>query len=204
MPKYLVLAALMLLSCSGLAQEVNAAVATAAAGSSSAGDFLTMPPYQGNRSAGTFGSGTVNVLAVLPFYVEHALVVRSMKASVSTKGAVPDIFYYAGIYTTDGVLISWGRIPCGSDAQTGIVAAALSARVNLKRGLYLFASGSDDPNQAGTGAAFGQNYQFDTDMMNMLPGSGTAANTISNGTMPLSLGTVTEPYPYSAPFVVFY
>jgi len=173
-----------------------------------AGDFLTLPPpFGGAPGQNTFdiGSpGTQNMLAVLPFYLDRTIPVANVRASVTQLGTASNIFYYPCIYSQVGRLLTFGKIPCGADAALGIISVALSAPVTLVRGIYLFASGSDDPNPINSGAAAGAAYGYDSNLMNMLPGGGTAGNLISAGAPPGTLGTITEPYQYSAPYVVVY
>jgi len=171
-----------------------------------AGDFLALPPYQGTRGTHGFGFGTPNKLAVLPFTVDRVINLKNSKVSVQTLGAVPGIFYYVGIYNSTETLVTWSKTPCGSADATGIIEELLVSAVTLFPGNYLLATGTDDPDTGESDEAQGGNYDYNGNglLMQVLPGSGIAADEISGGQMPVTLGTVSGQYPYSAPFVVMF
>lgn len=163
------------------------------------GDYYTYPPFEGNRSAGAFYTGSLNV-AVMPVLVNRNLVLTHAAIGINGVSTTANVFYYFGIYNTTGNLLSSAKIPVGSGSPTGQVSVALSSQVTLTPGMYLFCQGSDDTSAVATG----QNYQFDTDLQNLIPGAGQAANSISGGAMPSTLGTVSGPWPNSCPFICLY
>jgi hypothetical protein len=165
-----------------------------------AGDYYTYPPFEGNRSAGVFYPGYLNV-AVMPVFLSRTMVLSNAKMSINAASTVSNVFYYFGIYNLSQQLLTSATFPIGLGTPTGIQQVALSTPVTLSRGMWLFCQGSDDTGSHATG----MNYQFDTDLMNMIPGGGKAPNSIANGMLPSTLGgSIVEPWPDSAPYICLY
>lgn len=159
------------------------------------GDFLTFPPYQGQRSAGVFQFDATDVgkVAVMPVRVDRYVKLRRGRVSVAIPGS-SGTYYYFGAYDAEGRRITWAKFPIDA---AGFISAPLSRPILLRPGLYRFCVACDDPALTGQG----ENYLFDSDLMNMLPGGGLAENRIENEEMPECLGDVVEPWPYSAPYI---
>lgn len=180
----------------------NTKQTTAAGGSAGpfAGDYYTFPPFEGNRSAGAFYPGSLNV-AVMPVYLSRNIVLTNAKISINAPSTTPGVFYYFGIY--DPVtknLLSFAKFPIGVGAGTGIKSQPLQSQITVPQGMMLFCQGSDDVGSVGSG----MNYQYDNDLMNMFPGGGTSTAVISGGALPANLGAVSGNWPDSSPYIMLY
>jgi hypothetical protein len=165
-----------------------------------AGDYYAYPPFEGNRSGGAFYPGSLNV-AVMPVYLSRNIVLTNAKISINAPSTTPGVFYYFGIY--DPVtknLLSFAKFPIGVGAGTGIKSQPLQPQITVPQGMALFCQGSDDTTSAGSG----NNYQFDTDLMNMFPGGGSSTTLIAGGALPFNLGAVTGAWPDSSPYIMLY
>ena len=97
-------------------------------------------------------------------------------------------------------LLSFAKFPIGVGAGTGIKSQPLQPQITVPQGMALFCQGSDDTTSAGSG----NNYQFDTDLMNMFPGGGSSTTLIAGGALPFNLGAVTGAWPDSSPYIMLY
>ena len=162
------------------------------------GDYYSYPPFQGNRSAGVY-FGSLKV-AVMPVLIQRNLTLRHASIGINGVSTDPNVFFYFGIYNTSGILQTSATFPIGAGNPTGRVTVALSSPVTLTPGMWWFCQGSDDT----TATATGQNYQFDTDLQNFIPGVGQSTNLISGGALPGTLGTISGVWPDSSPFVMLF
>jgi len=166
--------------------------------------MLVLPQFQGAVFDGMSFGYQANALEVLPFLVDRPTSITHHQRQIIQLSSYAGCFAYAGIYAPSGKVVTWGKIPVGSGDNLGVVSAALVQPTSLAPGIYLWAFGSDAVDTGEPTGALGDGYLFDTDMMNMLPGGGSASSELSGGQMPATLGKVSEPYRSSLPVVCFY
>lgn len=167
-----------------------------------AGDFIEFPPYEGNASNGHFQwtLATIGKLSVLPVFIDRNIVLTQGQVSVMTAATTPGTFYYVMIYSVDGgTLLGYLKFPIDTINRHATV-SVIGGPITLTPGIYKFAVACDEPAQI----AIGANYLFDSDFLNMIPGGGTSSLSIVAGVPPTTLGVVTQPWPYSAPYVCLY
>lgn len=150
--------------------------------------FLPQITIPQNGASTTVVAGTANQLRVVQVVIPYTITVGKVVTNIATTSSGS---FYAGVYDSSGNFLLGATLSC---ATLGGVSTSLTTPVTLTPGTYLYAYSASDTTCAASGASFSGGW------FNMLDKNttrtGTAANSVSSGTMPSTLGTLT----YSSSF----
>jgi len=143
---------------------------------------ITIPQ---NAAAGTVVAGTANQLRVMQVVIPYTITVGKVVANVTTASSGQNIF--VGVYDSTGnTKLVEAALSCTS---ANGVSTSLGSAVTLTPGVYLYAVSASDTTCAASGASLSGGW------FNMLDKNttrtATAANSVSGGVMPSTLGTLT-------------
>ena len=142
---------------------------------------ITLPQA---ASISTVVAGTANQLRVMQVELPMTITVGKVVANVTTISAGQNIF--VGVYDTSGNKLLEAALSC---AALNGVSASLATPVTLTPGTYLYAVSASDTTCAASGTSLSGGW------FNMLDKNttrtATAANAVSGGVMPSTLGTLT-------------
>jgi hypothetical protein len=151
---------------------------------------ITIPQ---NTAAGTVVAGTANQVRVVQVVVPYNITVGKVVGNITTISAAQNMF--VGVYDTSGGKLLEAAVSC---AALNGVSTTLGTPVTLTPGTYLYAYSASDTVCAASGAALSGGW------FNMLDKNttrtATAANAVSGGVMPATLGTLT----FSSSFTPIY
>lgn len=129
-------------------------------------------------------AGTANQLRVMQVVIPYTITVGKVVANVTTVSASQNIF--AGVYDSSGNKLLEAALSC---AALNGVSTSLGSAVTLTPGTYWYAYSASDTTCQASGAALGGGW------FNLLDKNttrtATAANSVSGGVMPSTLGTLT-------------
>jgi hypothetical protein len=143
--------------------------------------YITVP--QGS-STGTVAAGTANQLRVVEFVLPLTITVGKVVSNITTLSAGQTL--YAGVYDLSGNKLLEAALSCGT---ANGVSVTLGTAVALQPGTYFYAVSASDTTCAGSAISMSGGWQ--NMMTKNTARMGTAANSVSGGVMPATLGTVT-------------
>ena len=141
---------------------------------------ITIP--QGTVTAAQVTS-TANQLRVVQVVIPYTITVGKVVANITTVSATGNLF--AGVYDSSGNLKLSGTLSC---AALNGVSTTLTTPVTLTPGTYLYAYTASDTTCQASGASLGGGWSNMIDKNTTR--TATAANVVSGGVMPSSLGTL--------------
>jgi hypothetical protein len=142
--------------------------------------YITIP--QGTASS-TVVAGTANQVRVVQFVIPLTITVGKITANVTTTSGGN---LYAGVYDATGNKLLEASLPCG--VANG-VSASLPTPVTLPPGTYYYATSASDTTCAASGTSLSAGWVLM--MTKNTARVATAANAVSGGVMPATLGTLT-------------
>ena len=142
---------------------------------------ITIPQ---NSSTGTVITSTANQLRVMQVVIPYTITVGKVVGNITTVSSGQNMF--AGVYDTSGNKLLEAALSC---AALNGVSLTLGTPVTLTPGTYLYAYSASDTTCAASGSSLSGGW------FNMLDKNttrtATAANAVSSGVMPATLGTLT-------------
>ncbi len=176
--------------------QIAGANVEAASLSTSGSGYIFLPsiviPSGGSSAAMT---GAANRIQVVQFVLPTGITVRKLTANIATPSAGQRIF--VGVYSTAGAKLLDTALPCGTPNAT---IAALASPVTLSAGTYFYAFSASDTTCGITAMPLAGGFA------NMLQKNSirlaTAANAVSGGVMPASLGALTPASLTATPVVL--
>jgi len=142
---------------------------------------ITIPQ---NGAAGTAVAGTANQLRVMQVVIPYTITVGKVVGNITTSSSGQNMF--VGVYDSSGNKLLEAALSC---TTANGVSTSLGSTVTLTPGTYWYAVSASDTTCAASGASLSGGW------FNMLDKNttrtATAANSVSSGVMPSTLGTLT-------------
>jgi len=142
---------------------------------------ITIPQ---NGAAGTVVAGTANQLRVMQVVIPYTITVGKVVGNITTASSGQNMF--VGVYDASGNKLLEAALSC---TTANGVSTSLGSTVTLTPGTYWYAVSASDTTCAASGASLSGGW------FNMLDKNttrtATAANSVSSGVMPSTLGTLT-------------
>jgi len=142
---------------------------------------ITIPQ---NGATGTVVAGTANQVRVMQVVIPYTITVGKVVANITTVSAGQNMF--VGVYDSSGNKLLEAALSC---ATVNGVSTSLGTPVTLTPGTYLYSVSASDTTCAASGASLSGGW------FNLLDKNttrtATAANSVSSGVMPATLGTLT-------------
>ncbi len=151
---------------------------------------ITIPQ---NTAAGTVVTSTANQLRVVQVVVPYNITVGKVVGNITTISAAQNMF--VGVYDSSGNKLLEAAVSC---AALNGVSTTLGTPVALTPGTYLYAYSASDTVCAASGAALSGGWS--NILSKNTTRTATAANAVSGGVMPATLGTLT----FSSSFTPIY
>ena len=142
---------------------------------------ITLPQAS---SVSTVVAGTANQLRVMQVELPVTITVGKVVANVTTASASQNIF--VGVYDTSGNKLLEAALSC---AAVNGVSTSLGTPVTLTPGTYIYAVSASDTTCAASGMSLSGGWFNILDKNTTR--TATAANSVSSGVMPSTLGTLT-------------
>ena len=145
--------------------------------------WISVPQFTATT---TVAAGTANQVRVMQVVIPYTITVGKIAANITASSSGQNMF--VGMYDSSGNKLLEAALSC---TATNGVSTSLGSTVTLTPGTYYYAVSASDTTCAasGTGASFSRGWLniLDKNTTRM----GTAANSVSGGVMPSTLGTVT-------------
>ena len=145
--------------------------------------WISVPQFTATT---TVAAGTANQVRVMQVVIPYTITVGKIAANITASSSGQNMF--VGMYDSSGNKLLEAALSC---TATNGVSTSLGSTVTLTPGTYYYAVSASDTTCAasGTGASFSGGWLniLDKNTTRM----GTAANSVSGGVMPSTLGTVT-------------
>ena len=145
--------------------------------------WITVPQFTATT---TTAAGTANQVRVMQVVLPYTITVGKVAANITTASSGQNVF--VGVYDSSGNKLLEAALSC---TTTNGVSTTLGTAVTLTPGTYFYAASASDT----TCAASGVGASFSGGWLNIMDKNttrmGTAANSVSSGVMPSTLGTIT-------------
>jgi len=143
---------------------------------------ITIPQY---AAVNTVAAATANQVRVVQVVLPYTITVGKVVANIGVASAGQNM--YVGVYDSSGNKLLEAALSCAT-ASVG-VSTTLGSTVTLTPGTYWYAVSASDTTCASSGASFSGGWFNILDKNTTR--TATAANSVSGGTMPSTLGTLT-------------